>query len=506
MESSSLTLGYDHARAASAATQSSDTTVAINEHTLAAGEFSKAASQTSSMEALRTLRLLEQHHQRLAQLLRFPAETLSTTTTEAEAKAASGKPQARAILTAPDTQAKKVECEEVGSLSQRQNSAVLRHPRRQPPRDLTSSIASNLASARGIRSNYTRQPLSPSVSIYQAPGSLESLPRRDGKRTKVPTIPENSNSKSTLSITKQEPKMEVASTKLTSRAHDGFSRFYNTFEDMFSKISAPLAFAGLPLTMEESSSATSIVPPPIDASKQSDPSKDRVFFDEIDLTKHFSRAALRASTRDDYASNDSFYVVPTTGHSVSYAHIISFDQKERQRTASSLQPDAGTSTDLHEDDFVDARETPLPATPGISRDHRNLTPRERDHKLEELTTENASLKIAMDKLSKRLHAFEVSAQYNSMALAESMRLMRDRSPAGKDPGKGGIGVSNEKQLRRQLQELEEQLQLECQKNDALSRDNEKLRSVVTRYRERWEKLKEGAKSRREGKEGGTGEL
>jgi hypothetical protein len=52
--------------------------------------------------------------------------------------------------------------------------------------------------------------------------------------------------------------------------------------------------------------------------------------------------------------------------------------------------------------------------------------------------------------------------------------------------------------------LEQHVELGGKEIERLGRENEKLKSVVVRYRERWEKLKEGAKTRRGegGKEGG----
>merc|ERR1712000_740205 len=77
MEPSPLTRAHDHARAASTATRMStpaDTTVAVNEHTHAAGEFASAARSTSSVEALRMLKLLEDRHKKLATLLTMPTQ------------------------------------------------------------------------------------------------------------------------------------------------------------------------------------------------------------------------------------------------------------------------------------------------------------------------------------------------------------------------------------------------------------------------------------------------
>jgi hypothetical protein len=216
-----------------------------------------------------------------------------------------------------------------------------------------------------------------------------------------------------------------------------------------------------------------------------------------DLTKYISRAALRASARDGHAGNDSFYVVPTTGHTVSYAHILSFDQKEKRRLAASMHSEnAEIFADPEEDDFVDAREHPMPPSPSVSKRSfaRKITSRDVEIRVEELETENKSLKVCIDKLSSRLQTFEMSAQQNSMALQESMRIMRDLSPARPEM----LGRGGDEALKRRVLELEEHVAFGRRENEQLAKDNDKLKNVVARYRERWEKLKEGAKTRREG--------
>jgi uncharacterized coiled-coil protein SlyX len=449
------------------------------------------------------LRLLEQHHQRLSELLRYPSENPpSTTSAEPDVQVVAEKPLSTSAAVAELRASKS----DLGPRSQSplRNPPSLQHPRRLPPRDLSSSIASNLASARGIRANYTRQPLSPSVSTHQAPGSLEALPRRDGKRPKVPSIPEHAQP-SWVPPTQAAPQ-KVASQIATAKTsavpeqaststEEGFSRFYNTFESILSKLSAPLAFAGLPLISEEGPAPSA--PEPTSSKKRYSGSKERTGSDP-DLTKYISRAALRASARDGQSGNDSFYVVPTTGHTASYAQIMSFDQKEKRRMAASIHsenPDVFSEPN-EEDDFVDARETPMPTSPSFTRkgSSRKLSGRDLENKVEELDMENKSLKDCIDKLSKRLHAFEMSAQQSSMALQESMRLMRPVSPAREQASDRG----GDDALQRRVLELEEHVALGGKEIDRLGKENEKLKTVVARYRERWEKLKEGAKTRREG--------
>jgi uncharacterized coiled-coil protein SlyX len=480
---------------------------------LAAGEFAKAASGTASAEALRVLRLLEQHHQRLSELLRYPSENPpSTFSTEPEVQTIAEKPLSTSAAVA-ELRASKSDIA-ARSLSPLRNPPSLQHPRRLPPRDLSSSIASNLASARGIRANYTRQPLSPSVSNQQAPGSLESHSRRDGKRTKVPgSIPEHSTTQpSWLPPSHASPQKAVSQSAVSqgsataepinfapAASDEGFSRFYSTFEGILTKLSAPLAFAGLPLVSDDVKSVAQPEPTP-QLVKRASHSKE-TSTQEPDLSKYISRAALRASARDGHSATDSFYVVPTAGHSVSYAQILTFDQKERRRLASSIHSEHPAHlADLEDDDFVDARETPMPQSPVLPRKtpHTRRGSKQLENRVEELNMENQSLKDIVDKLSKRLSAFEMSAQDTGLKLQQSMRMIRSASP-GRNLSPGPADEA----LKRRVAELEEHVSLSAKEIERLGRDNEKQKNIVARYRDRWEKLKEGAKTRREGSSGNT---
>ncbi|QSZ32210.1 hypothetical protein DSL72_001782 [Monilinia vaccinii-corymbosi] len=505
MEASPLTLAHDHARAAVVATQSSNTTVAINEHALAAGEFAKAASETGSAEASRTLRLLEQHHQRLSELLRYPTEhPVTPNANEPEVKPVTEKSVSTSAAVAELRSSKS----DLGPRASNSRSAPgSQTPRRLPPRELSSSIASNLASARGIRSSHSRQPLSPSLSSLQAPSSIEGR-RETSRRPRVPSIPEHTSSKPSWvppqpTQKKADPQTSTSRTSAIAEPKsphvaaqdEGFSKFYSAFNSVVYKLSAPLFFAGLPLFSETDQSPTSPESSSTATRKSKTASRERMPTEEPDLTKYISKAALRASARDGHSGNDSFYVVPTTGHTVSYAHILSFAEKEKRRLAASMH---GADPDLFpdpndEEDFVDARETPMPSPPSNSKRNRRLAGRETDTRIEELDLENKSLKQCIDKLSNRLHAFEMAAQNSSMALQESIRLMR---PEDRSSG----AVPNDEMIRRRVIELEEQMRIRNKENEKLFRENEKLKETVVKYRNRWDVLKAGAKSRRDNKD------
>lgn len=498
---------HDHAKAALDATQTADSTVAINEHTLAAGEFSNAAKATSSIEALRTLRLLEQHHQKLSELIQFSVDHPGKhATSEKHDREAGEKDPAQPA-------GSEASSGPVAGSTSKAPAAIpgLTPQRRYPPsRELSSSIASNLASARGIRaSRYRGQPLAPSISNDQAPGNVDLTARNTGSRTKMQHMLDSKTGKPKPSWVPptQAPSqgsrppsvdegVENEPAPGNTPADEGFSRFYSTFGSIINRLSTPLAFAGLPLITEEStpeSPAPEMPPQKRDRGKAITPSGE-----EPDLSKIYSKAALRAVQRDGHAVNDSFYVVPTSGHTVSYANILNFDQKERRRAiaASHHDGEAETTDDPDEEDFVDARESQMSISSSTKRRvGKSQTERELYNVIEELNTENASLKSMLDRVTKRLQLFEASAQHSRLALADSMRITRPGSPMSHSGG--AQGQATDETLKRRNQELEEELLAASKQFEVLEKDNKRLRHNLDKYRDKWESLKAGAKARRD---------
>ncbi|OAA43620.1 hypothetical protein NOR_04195 [Metarhizium rileyi] len=506
MESSPIVKAHDHAAAAAVATrQSADTTVAINEHTLAAGEFANAARNTTSVEALRTLKLLEEHHRRLAELLNLQPEPFSQRSDSEEMDAGEKASHDEKGASAAQQSGKKLP-----SLTQRGFTA----------REMSSSIASNLASARGIRSKSRGQPLIPSVSIDQAPGNVDPHPRRDGPRTKMQSIIDTQPGKPTWVPPVLPPKAEAPRTNKSAASSPrvdqtiasavvgedaAYARFYSTFGSLINKISAPLAFAGLPLIQEEPTPEQPVTEhtaessPPRRRSSRQPPTSLSL---DPDLSKIYSKATMRALAREGHSTNDSFYVVPTSGHTMSYANILTYAEKEKRRLGSSLHgsdPDHSHAED-DDDDFVDARESLVPASPGAKRRIGPVPRTEKDlrNTIEELSLQNRSLKDTLDVVSKRLHAFEASSQNSAMALAESYRIMRPGSPSSAPRAPSTAG---EEALRKKTLDMEEQLAAAVKHMERLERDNRKMQKTLEKYREKWEALKAGAKARREGKSG-----
>ncbi|KAL9026845.1 MAG: hypothetical protein Q9196_004546 [Gyalolechia fulgens] len=160
MEQSPVIIAQNHARNAATAPNPA---AAGAEHELAAGQFAAAAMSTghpevpclfpprrtgvsSGIQALRTLKLLEQHHRKLADLLKFRSEHPSPPNPQIPIE----HPTANHIALSTAQQSPE------GSPYRSQSQTVP-----VPQRDISSSIASNLASARGIPSNRQRRPQPP---------------------------------------------------------------------------------------------------------------------------------------------------------------------------------------------------------------------------------------------------------------------------------------------------------------------------------------------------------
>ncbi|CAL8583609.1 hypothetical protein XPA_009230 [Xanthoria parietina] len=516
MEQSPLIVAQTHAR--NAATAPNPAAAAI-EHEQAAGQFAAAAKGTANLEAARTLNLLQQHHQKLADILKFrTAHPIPPSTSNTAEQQLQGQ---------PDAPAPQQPCE--GSPYRSPS-----HIAPLPQRDISSSIASNLASARGIPSNRQRRsqqsPLAPQPAKPEAPNPLRRSKLIEGtyqnrspqpqRTASTDNNPTSASLPSTSTLQSPRPPTEPTPPK----SDEPFQRFYSTFESLFSKLSAPLAFAGLPLNPDTdpatptlpSSNPDSSKPPasqmdhpisnptkPFSSSRRALEASQRVSADP-DYKNLFSRAALRAVADEhgpgSVGANESFYVVPTSGHTLAYAAILARQNRERRRDQDSQTRRSGDNSDDGEFDgdeelFVDARETPGPPSPDVSRrSGKGKAPNLGTKTMEELQLENEAMKALLDQTSRRLLEFEMSAQTSSVALARSMRQLNMHNNEGHGPGGNGNGS---KEAEEKMRALEEQMLARVKEMAKVERENEKLKGVVGRYRERFETIKAGARARRD---------
>ncbi|EEP79441.1 predicted protein [Uncinocarpus reesii 1704] len=460
---SSGSQAHSHARNALVETRKSNPVAASEEHDLAAGEFATAAQKTLDKNALRTLLLLEQHHKRLAKIIRFQHENpVPASSPEPTAPAATPSVTSPAAPNTPSRSA---------PFTALSPPVVQQPPRLQTPirtggRE-TTSLASNLASARGIPAYSRGSPAPPTLSTQNENAKMAEMthkPKRGGTEYKQSRSKRGSDwtpswspaISPTEAPQKHSPTPDSGrdvSAALKSLAGDEpFRRFYSTFGGLISKMSAPLAFASLPLGVDVTGQHS-----PTASKSSADTKLDRYSVaaadlthystNELDVKKLVSSAALRAiRDKDGYFSgnsSESFYVVPTSGGMISYAGILSRAEREARRS----------SFDDDEDTFVDARENPpSPETKNsMSRDkNKGTSPSasasRRPLPGQDTTSSNQTAQVEMDK----------------------------------------------------VRELEELVKTHEQELEKVARENEKLRNALGRYRERWERLKEGARNRREG--------
>ncbi|KAF2126253.1 hypothetical protein P153DRAFT_88912 [Dothidotthia symphoricarpi CBS 119687] len=507
MESAHLTKAHEHVRTAATATYGNSIATAGHEHDLAAAAFHDAAQDTRNDEALRILDLLQDHHRKLAGLIKeAPRKKDAKTTAAGQASDAS-----TTALPPRSTTARSVS-----------SPSSPPAPRRRLPQ---SSIATNLAEKRGIPSvRRTASGTPPTLSDAAALRHDQPTPVRDLLDRHAKPAP---------SPSKPSPRQQ----KDTSPAEANFRRFYSAFGGVISAISAPLAFTSLPLNIAP---PTPVPEPPKDErpsktrSRNPSPEASRTVKSSVpDLAALISKPALRAlrdgsSQINPFASNESFYLVPTSGATVTYASILQNPQGPHLHAIDEASDSLKGSSHSH-DEFVDARESinpPSPTTtrrphsrsgPGVTAQRNIPAGRGAGLKtLEELALENETLKTLVDKQAKRIQMWETNSQNQFNALAQSFRTKAVPHPLGM--GTPGMALpsppipgqhyqhqsspSTDEDSSKKLADLEAALAAQTAKlhdvmttNDQLAKQNEKNAQVIGRYREQWEKLKAGARKK-----------
>lgn len=463
------------------------------------------------------MKLLESHHERLASIIKCNHTS------------ASAKTQPASAQTDQTTESHPPAASTARPSSPRRTpqSPPRATPRRKPPRDLSSSIASNLASARGIPGSQ-RRPAAPAISVQHVDGRILNRAERATPQDFKKDGPQQVRATAEAEASEDTDEKEVAAnTDKRNSTDEGFKRFFSTFETFYSALSAPLAFAGLPLmadepeqpSVSEKSNTKSTGKAPIQSTSNASSAKADTVPDPSTL---FSKATLRALDTTTGAA-ESFIVVPTTGGTVSYAGILNHSGNQTHGgVPSPIIEEEERSFDG--DEFVDANEEPAPPSPTTTRSGRRARPGSAGSlaaaaeyvkgttggtggrkTMEELELENGMMRQLLDKLSKRLHMWEASSQSQSLALAQSFRAHRPTVGSGpsSNPQTPGHAAdqSNMEQRLRELEILVESLAREKEllerENEKVARENEKLLSVLGRYREKWEVLKAGARGRRE---------
>ncbi|KAL7267967.1 hypothetical protein RUND412_009427 [Rhizina undulata] len=483
MEDSPLTIAHQQATLARSLISTSPAVpetliAAANAYALAASSFSSAATLTKDPEALRTLSLLANEHER--QALRL--------------KAASAASEPRD--TADEEATEKTKESEKDQIPKDEKEKDREKEPLTPPVAGTSllrksipSLATNLASARGIP---------------QRSGISSSSSRR--RELKISTIPENS-----APIIEQE-RVEP------ERKEEQFSKFYSGLNTILSRISssassaASLAFAGLPLGVEDVDEET-----------------ERAALAGL-LPKGWADQRGRNMLHNWNDGGESFYVVPSSGGTMSYAGIVRGedpeDEKEKEKEKSLRRSRTYPS------------ESSSPSNP---RDGRTLQLTGHAKTKEELVLENTGLRQTIDHMSRTMQTWQRKTRESENMLKNSIiALSKHPGPSSSSGNQQPLDIlsqvvqrkswmhvsysgeeaedisegrqvgemewEREKEREREdyVARLEEEIERLKKERDEFGRENDKLRNTIVKYNQKWERLKEGARNKRGGGSGNGG--
>ncbi|KAK4963038.1 hypothetical protein LTR10_000665 [Elasticomyces elasticus] len=441
-----LITAHAHARKAAEEIQHAQWAEAAEEHQHAAVDLARAAKTTTDNEALRTLRLIEQEHHKLAQIIRSRG-AVPVHEAASDRPAVAEQSQSHPVPRSTSTKSAATQLSPTSALAGTRigNQA----------RDASPSLAREIASRRGIPQPSRTHPSAAAQARARQLSPESPRATRPSRGSRIPSS--IVDSQASLALTNQAKPVEE---------DDGFVKFYSSLrEGTMSKLSSALAFAGLPLTADD------IKP----EKKQTVTARS-----EPDARKYISEAALAALDEDrrqrgqlghGFNPAESFYVVPPTGMMTSFAEIT------RRR----LQDD-------DKDDFVDAREGPVPTSPRTNSSGsqagtgRISFGKDRTH--EELELENSTLKLTLEQLASRLANFEAHAQDASMmALEQSMVLSRAPHPAPAEPNRA---------LERRLKELEKQAAKDAEEKLELKEQTAKQEKELKKWNSRFDKLHQSA--------------
>jgi regulator of replication initiation timing len=422
---------------------------AASAHALAASSFASAAKTTRDPEAHRTLELLVKEHTRWAERLKRQAEAPAPLETVAESEPPS-EPAAKPAAVPS---------------SYPFSGSTPHYPARL--QKSTSSLATNLASARGI----PQQPRSAASTTQTTTTSRRRQPEASAKPTTSP-----------LSLLPPDQPSTDAS----------FSKFYNSLNSLVAKIGSPftasLAFTGLPVGTGPN---------------------------DNEITAEVLPKAWRARNRHLNLNNlenqgaESFYVVPYSGGTASYANVA--------RRADSKEEDQPR------------------------RDDEEARYAGHDKTLEELQLENVTLRRTLEQLSRNMSKWQRKTRESEKELKSSIMALSKSGAASKGINdilsqaqrRSWLHVPNEEEdeetysegrrigemelikeeAREKVLELDDRVKIlerELRERDAelerMHRENEKLRKTVQKFKDRWDALREGAKKRERNNVAGGGSV
>lgn len=315
------------------------------------------------------------------------------------------------------------------------------------------------------------------------------------------------------------PQSPRDSTTLKPQTEETFSRFYSGLNSLIHRIGSPftasLAFAGLPVGDDANDTR---VPPDF-------------------LPKGFRGIDLGHQLPADIAGGESFYVVPISGGTMTYAGVVRRENAMgelsiRDHPAESVYSSSGTSRSAGKGKMSAAQKLPTVD----ERDYETAKFAGHQKTPEELQLENQTLRKTVEQLTRDMAKWQRKSRESQNVLQNSIMqltknpgsqsgidilhqvqrsgwLRTDSNERGLTSGKGGGDVysegrligeielikekcrARERELEDKVKRLEEEVSEYKGELEKTQRENEKLKKLVQKQKERWDQIREGARRR-----------
>ncbi|KAF9984337.1 hypothetical protein BGZ75_004100 [Mortierella antarctica] len=523
MEDTAVNMAHRYANYAEECMENNQWEQALDMHFQAAEHFLLATKDTQNQEVIRTLKLMNANHIRQAKDLQrritkaAAAQAAATAAAEAVA-AATSMPQRKQTST-------RTKLDSGGQPSGNGGVAATS----------TSTAAGGPGRRRGSEGHQQRQSegqqqrhLEPLFQKTLGDHGNESLSRGDAGSggSYLGTSSEASSNSSSAMI---EESFTLIKNHVKDES-DPFNKFWDAVENLVLKISSPVAFTSIPLDGDDpQNSASGLLnspisedPPPLSPLEApfstSSVGTPRMLDHNLKVPRYFpsnSSQSLPRPTKpraDPSPMQESFFIIDSPG------------SKNAQTKNSSSR---SRSTSASESSTLSSSGPYKPTSSGLRKGES--APRNATKTLEEYAIENQQLKLTLDKLSRRnlklekhlegvmqMSVWTKDVQRSAMQLIKSQDILRPVKQSIQDLSaeKGGASAQraqaltlpapstlgtpssttsydqmNPMTLRGRLVELEEEVQ-------KLRLENAKQNTLMKKYKQRWEDLKESAKRRR----------
>ncbi|KAG9294110.1 hypothetical protein G9A89_021469 [Geosiphon pyriformis] len=485
MEATPVNTAHAYANAAEEFEEKEQWGKALEAHFRAAEQFLLAISYTSDSEAIRTLKMLYANHNRQGKELQRRLSKQSQSSPRQKAVQSSSGSNSQPLSSShrnrlppssssPGQTPRQNSSYAAHRLHQQQNLQIQKlqqtsrlssagHSSPIIPRDYFSTNQHSYDDDDDDGSGFNIPSLASRNNISQTKSNNERsqspTPSLNAPRDSVESLNPSLN-QSSVSVEESYMVLKENNDSADDDDSDPFNKFWEIVESLVSKVSNPVAFATVPLHLSG--------------------------FRNI----------------NDYSKPLENNIVPLS---------LPIQNKLNQHIETYTKPDALSST-MVESYFIVPTDKKLISNNSAGEYSASLSgnknPPSISKTIEEYAIENQQLKLILDNLSKRMLAYEKAAEENSMLKSSIMQFRNDVEKQAKrikqsqelrssllvrQLSPDSSAVTNSNFLQRRVKELEDELR-------KVKHDNETQKVLMTKYRERWEKLKESAKKRRSEKQ------